>query len=98
MAPPAIKTLLVAPSWVGDAVMSQPLLARLAAQGCGPIDVLAPGWVLAVYRRMAEVADTLDNPFAHGEVALGARWRFARHLAARAYQRVVVLPNSLSAM
>ena len=95
MVRPAVKTLLVAPSWVGDAVMSQPLLARLAAQACGPIDVLAPGWVLAVYRRMAEVGATLDNPFAHGEVALGARWRFARQLAKHRYQRAVVLPNSL---
>ena len=89
------KTLIVAPSWIGDAVMSQPLLARLVTQGSGPIDVLAPGWVLAVYRRMSEVADTLDNPFAHGEVRLGARWKFGRDLASRNYQRVVVLPNSL---
>ena len=89
------KTLIVAPSWVGDAVMSQPLLARLAAQGCGPIDILAPGWVLPVYRRMGEVGATLDNPFAHGEVRLRARWKFGRELAARGYQRVVVLPNSL---
>jgi len=90
-----IKTLIVAPSWVGDAVMSQPLLARLATQGCGPIDVLAPGWVLPVYRRMAEVGDTIDNPFAHGELRIKARWQFGRQLAARGYQRAVVLPNSL---
>ena len=89
------KTLIVAPSWVGDAVMSQPLLARLAASGCGPIDILAPGWVLAVYRRMAEVNDTLDNPFAHGQVRLRERWQFGRNLTQRAYQRAVVLPNSL---
>jgi heptosyltransferase-2 len=90
-----MKTLIVAPSWVGDAVMSQPLLARLAASGCGPIDVLAPGWVLPVYRRMAEVADTIASPFAHGELSLKARWRLARDLAGRGYGRAVVLPNSL---
>lgn len=89
------KTLIVGPSWIGDAVMSQPLLARLAAQGCGPIDILAPGWVLAVYRRMDDVAETLDNPFAHGQVELAARWRFGRQIASRGYRRVVVLPNSL---
>ena len=91
----SIKTLIVAPSWVGDAIMSQPLLARLAAQGCGPIDILAPGWVLPVYRRMSEVAGTIDNPFAHGELRLGERWKFGRDLAGRDYQRVLVLPNSL---
>jgi heptosyltransferase-2 len=89
-----MKTLLVAPSWVGDAVMSQPLLARLAAAGDGPIDVLAPGWVLPVYRRMAQVGDTIASPFGHGELSLQARWRLARKLASCGYDRAVVLPNS----
>lgn len=89
------KTLIVGPSWIGDAVMSQPLLTRLAAQDGGPIDILAPAWVLAVYRRMNDVAATLDNPFAHGQLDLAARWRFGRAIASRGYQRVVVLPNSL---
>ena len=90
-----MKTLIVAPSWVGDAVMSQPLLARLASSGCGPVDVLAPGWVLPVYRRMAEVGETIASPFAHGELSLKARWRLARELSTRGYERAVVLPNSL---
>lgn len=89
------RTLIVAPSWVGDAVMSQPLLARLAATGEARVDVLAPAWVLPVYRRMAEVGDTIANPFAHGEVRLGQRWRFARGLVERGYRRAVILPNSL---
>ena len=89
------KTLLIAPSWVGDAVMSQPLLARMVTQGSGPIDVLAPSWVLPVYRRMTEVGETIASPFAHGELSLKARWRLARELAGHDYQRAVVLPNSL---
>jgi len=91
-----MKTLIVAPSWVGDAVMSQPLLARLrAGDPDGRIEVLGPAWVLPIYRRMPEVADTLPSPFAHGELAIGKRFRLARELAARGYDRVVVLPNSL---
>ena len=88
-----MRTLLVAPSWVGDAVLSHPLLARLKqADPGGAIDVLAVPWTLPVYRRMPEVASTLELPFGHGELALGARRRFAKSLPR--YDRAVVLPNS----
>jgi heptosyltransferase-2 len=87
------RTLIVAPSWIGDAVLSHPLLVRLKeADPTGSIDVLAPPWVLPVYRRMPEVAATLENPFGHGALRLGARRRFAKSLGA--YDRAFVLPNS----
>lgn len=88
-----MRTLIVAPAWIGDAVLSQPLLARLRErEPAAAIDVLAPPWVLPVYRRMAEVAEVIALPFGHGALALGARRRFARQLAR--YEHVVVLPNS----
>ncbi|HWQ40214.1 MAG TPA: lipopolysaccharide heptosyltransferase II [Burkholderiales bacterium] len=90
------RILIVAPSWVGDAVLSQPLLALLKArQPDAAIDVFAPSWVLPVYRRMPEVAGTLENPFGHGALALGARLRYGRRLRERCYARAVILPNSL---
>ena len=90
-----MKTLIVAPSWVGDAIMSQPLLARLKGAGSDCIDILAPAWVLPVYRRMPEVNATLISPFGHGQNSLRERWRLAREIARHAYQKAVVLPNSL---
>ena len=88
------KTLVVAPSWIGDAVLSHPLLMRLKeADPQGTIDVLAPPWVLPVYRRMPEVAGTHTLPFGHGELRLGERRRFAKTLPR--YDRAVVLPNTL---
>lgn len=88
------KTLVVAPSWIGDAVLSHPLLARLEeADPGGRIDVLAPPWVLPVYRRMPQVAQVLPTPFGHGDVKLRERRRFARALSG--YDRAVVLPNTL---
>ena len=90
------RILVVGPSWVGDMVMAQPLLARLrGAAPTSPIDVFAPAWVLPIVRRMPEVAEALPSPFAHGQLALGQRWRSARNLARRGYSRAVVLPNSL---
>ena len=59
----------------------------------GTIDVLAPPWVLPVYRRMPEVAGTHTLPFGHGDLRLGERRRFAKTLPN--YDRAVVLPNTL---
>ena len=88
------RILIVAPSWVGDAVLSQPMLARLKQQEPeAKIDVLAPPWVLPVYRRMPEVAETIANPFGHGALRLGDRRRFAKTLPA--YDHALVLPNSI---
>jgi heptosyltransferase-2 len=89
------RILIVAPSWVGDALMSQPLLTLLKQQEPeATIDVLGPGWALPIYRRMPEVSGTIESPFAHGEMALGKRWRLARALRATGYDRAYVLPNS----
>jgi heptosyltransferase-2 len=88
------KTLVVAPSWIGDAVLSQPMLVRLKeADPQGAIDVLGPPWVLAVYRRMPQVAATRELPFGHGELRLAERRRFAKALPP--YDRAVILPNTL---
>lgn len=88
------RILVVGPSWVGDMVMAQPMIARLQANG-STVDVFAPGWVLPIVRRMPGIAEAIDSPFAHGELALGRRWRTARSLGARGYRQAVVLPNSL---
>lgn len=89
------KILIVAPSWVGDAVLTQPLLRRLKVRdAAASIDVLAPPWTRAVFERMPEVASVHDLPFAHGELALGRRFALARSLARRGYTQAIVLPNS----
>ena len=91
----SLKILVVAPSWIGDTILAQPLFARLRQKHQElALDVLAPAWVAPLLARMVEVRRVLHNPFAHGEFRLGARLRLARSLAREAYDEAIVLPNS----
>jgi heptosyltransferase-2 len=87
------RILVVAPNWIGDALMAQPLFIRLKESGA-TLHVLAPDWVAPVARRMPEVDEVIAVPFRHGALDLGSRWRLARMLARRDYDRAIVLPNS----
>src|SRR4051812_20334673 len=89
------RILIVAPAWIGDAVISQPMLSLLKRAHAVAIDVLAPAWVMPVYRRMPEVDQVLPAPFAHGELAWGKRRAVAREVRNRSYDQAIVLPNSL---
>jgi heptosyltransferase-2 len=88
-------SLLVAPAWVGDAVMSEPLIRQIAAHDQAPVDVLAPPWVAPLFERMPNVGNIIPAPFAHGRLDLKARWRLGQALKAHGYHNAYVLPNSL---
>jgi len=91
-----MKALIVAPSWIGDTVLAQPLFMRLHQHTPGlDLHALAPRWVAPVLQRMPEIAGIIDSPFGHGQLSLKARWRLARTLAAQRFDRAYVLPNSL---
>ena len=86
-------TLIIAPQWIGDAVMTEPLLRRLAARG-ERLTVGALPWVAPVYRAMPQVADVIEFPFAHGGLQFKARRSIAKRLAGQ-FDKAYVLPNSL---
>lgn len=91
----ASQTLVVAPSWVGDLVMSQPLIEALAGQDpSGRVDLLAPAWTAGLFARLPGAGRCLPSPFAHGELQLGARRRLGHEIARQAYRQAFVLPNS----
>ena len=91
----AERILVVAPSWVGDAILSEPLLALLREPYEEPIvDVLAPPWCAPVYARMRGIRRVVDAPFAHGQPALRARKALGAELRGQGYTRAFVLPNS----
>jgi heptosyltransferase-2 len=86
------RSLIIAPQWIGDAVMTEPLLRRLHARG-ERLAVGALPWVAPVYRAMPQVAEVIEFPFAHG----GLQWRERRRLAQQIkgrFDTAYVCPNS----
>ncbi len=89
------KILVIAPSWVGDTILAQPMLMRLKQRHPDAlIDLLAPPWTAALLRQIPEVHQVIINPFPHGALKLLARYRLGKQLRSAHYDQVIVLPNS----
>ena len=87
------RSLFIAPQWIGDAVMTEPLLRQLHQRG-EQITVAALPWVAPVYQHMASVVEVVELPFEHGRL----QWRERRALAHQwrdRFDRAYVGPNSL---
>jgi heptosyltransferase II len=93
---PSSHSLIIAPQWIGDAVMTEPLMRRLQARG-ERLTVGALPWVAPVYRAMPSVAEVVEFPFAHGGLQFAARRRIALDFSRRPqpFDAAYVLPNSL---
>jgi heptosyltransferase II len=87
------ESLVIAPQWIGDAVMTEPLLRRLAARG-ERLSVAAVPWVAPVYRAMPQVGEVIELPFRHGGLHWGERRRIAREVEGR-FDTAYIPPNSL---
>lgn len=89
------KILVVAPSWVGDLVMSQSLFRHLVAERPGvQIDILVPEYCMGVAAFMPEVTECIPMPVGHGRLGITQRLALAKMLKAKAYTEAIVLPNS----
>jgi len=88
--------LIIAPNWIGDAVMTQPLLASLKKQfPNSQIDVLASNWVAPIYRACSEVNQVIEAKLEHQQLQWSLRKQLAKELTEKNYQACFVLPNSL---
>ncbi len=90
------RALVIAPNWIGDALMAQPLFARL--KKLHPrvvIDAVAPGWVAPVLARMPEIGGIYSTDLAHGKLQFLHRWQLASNLRDNGYDAAYILPNSL---
>jgi heptosyltransferase II len=88
-----MNSLVIAPQWIGDAVMTEPLLRRLQARG-ERLTVGALPWVAPVYRAMPQVAEVIEFPFAHGGLQFKARRALAKRIEGQ-FDTAYVCPNSL---
>ena len=90
------RALVIAPNWIGDALMAQPLFSLL--RKLHPrivIDAVAPAWVAPVLERMPEIHDVYATSLAHGKLQMLRRWQLASDLRDVGYNAAYVLPNSL---
>jgi heptosyltransferase-2 len=85
-------SLLIAPQWIGDAVMTEPLLRVLAQRG-ERLSVAAMPWVAPIYRAMPHVTEVIELPFPRGGLHWGARRNLASQWRGR-FERAYVGPNS----
>ena len=89
------KILVVAPSWVGDCVLMQPMLQRLLQHHPGvQLDIFAPPWTEKLLRQMPEVHAVILNPFGHGASSFSMRRKLGMQLREARYDQAIVLPNS----
>ena len=92
------KLLIAGPAWIGDMVMAQSLYKLLSSRNPGVrIHVIAPPWSRPILDRMPEVSRAIELDAAHGDVAVGKRWKLGRRLRDRGYAQAIVLPRSLKA-
>ena len=90
------RILIIAPNWIGDAVMSQPLLATLKLiYPKSQIDVLASPWVAPIYRACAEAHQVIEARLEHKQLQWSLRQQLAKQLELNQYDACFVLPNSL---
>ncbi|MCE2946449.1 MAG: lipopolysaccharide heptosyltransferase II [bacterium] len=89
------SALVVAPAWVGDTILAQPMLGLIRRSDPSlAIDLLAPPWTAGLAARLPGVRNVIEAPFRHGQLGLGARRAVARTVAGHGYAKAWVLPNS----
>ena len=88
------RILIIAPQWIGDAVMSLPLLNLIQQNFANSkIDVLCTPWVAPIYRANPDTANVIESDFQHGTLQLGLRQATAQKIRSMNYQIAFVLPN-----
>lgn len=90
-----MRTLIVAPDTLAEAVMTQPLAALLhRLDPGGRIDVLASPAVAAVFESFPGVGSVLTSRHAFGPLQPWGKFMLARRLDRQRHDRVFVLPGS----
>ncbi len=95
------KILIFAPNWIGDAVMSVPLIKALAAKYTDKevlIDVLAPKFLASIYKLCPSVNMVIEHNLQHKKINLLHVIAQARYIKLQNYHTVYILPNSFKSL
>lgn len=92
------KILVIAPSWLGDMVMTQSLLKTLTTlYNKVLIYVAASPHLLPLLKRMPEVYQTIILDLPHGELGLAKRYQIGLELRKYHFKQAIIIPNSFKA-
>ena len=86
------RVLIIAPQWIGDAVMTEPLVNDWAQSGF-EVSVAALPHIAPVFRAMQGVEHVVEWSFERKKIELNKRLETARHLRGH-FEVCVVCPNS----
>lgn len=90
--------MVIAPSSITEAVLTQPLLALLRRfDAFGRIDVLADPGLAPIFRAMSEPDEIIESDIGIDRIALLRRLALARTIEARAYDCAFILQDSRTA-
>jgi heptosyltransferase II len=89
------KFLVIAPSWIGDLVISQSFLKQLKLfYPKALIDVIARKELFPILNFMPEVNNLYNLDIKHGSLGLIKRYKLAKKIALNSYTKAFVLTNS----
>ena len=86
------KILIIAPQWMGDAVMTHSLIQLVAKKNT--VDVLCVSWLEPIYQRMQNVDNVITLPLQHGKLQLKLYWQIAKKIKNQ-YDQCIVIPRKL---
>jgi len=93
-----MRTLIIAPHTVSDAVMTQPLTVMLRRVAAGAqISVLAFSDTAPIFMAMNDVDEVIETPYPTGRLPLLEMARVVRALRQHQFEQVLVLHDSLQA-
>jgi len=86
------RVLLIAPQWLGDAVMTHSLIQMLAKEA--HVDVLCVDWIKPIYDSMEGVKKTIPMALVHGQFQMKLYWKMAQSLK-NIYDQCYIVPRKL---
>ncbi|WMY95450.1 MAG: lipopolysaccharide heptosyltransferase II [Arsenophonus sp.] len=90
-----MKIVVIAPTWVGDMMMTQSLLRTLKVLYPNIIiDVMASNWCYGLLKKMPEVHNSILIPLNQGSLAFFQRHKIGINLRHKKYDKAYILPNS----